>query len=514
VATGRHARGVDLPSAPAAARHHEPSPPHAEGSAAGTHQALAAQRTSGGHRASGAHRAPSILEPVLGDLLLAEAAPDAPVPSGRRRKPAGTSELSATESTGPLPAVGTPADPTGRRRKPGPVVETPAAALDRPAGRRRKAPETPQDSARPAPRLGEAPLAELPELQGVQARPEPHRTVAAARATRAAAADPVAPPATVVPRGAVDDPRSVVVGDVVRAAVASEQGGRASHRKAPPRRVAAGSRAASVSALGADRPQAGHRRKPKKSILPGVPGSPALVAGAAAVTVAAVAVVNVADQGPAVSAEAQNVAQASAVEVAPASAAQVRREVLTADELARERAVRASRQRARAALAQRKLVAAQQAKKEDLARTALEVAHARVVRLAQLADLFSLPVKGYHLTAGFGDGGLWSRRHTGLDFACSWGTPIRAVAAGEIVSAKWDGAYGWKTIIRLPDGTENWYAHQSAFVVRSGHVEAGQIIGRVGSTGHTTGPHLHFEVRINDVPVNPKPWLQARGLRP
>jgi murein DD-endopeptidase MepM/ murein hydrolase activator NlpD len=417
--------------------------------------------------------------------------------------------VSATETTNPLPEIADPhAGATGRRRKPGPVVETPAAALERPAGRRRKSPDAPLDT---APRLDEAPLAELPELQGVQARPETNRRIAAPTAVV------VEPPAASQAASLEVAALEVAALEVAAFELVESPGDleparaeRASHPKAPPSRRATGARVSAVDT----RPAAGPRRKPKKALLPGLPGSPAMVAGAAAVAVATAGVVSIADNGTSADAAAENVAQASAIEVAPSSRAQVEREVLTADVQARERAVRACRQRARAALAERKLVATQQQKKEELARKALEAAHARVVRLAQLAKLFSLPVKGYHLTAGFGDGGLWSHRHTGLDFACPWGTAIRAVAAGEVVSAKWDGAYGWKTVIRLPDGTENWYAHQSAFVVRSGHVEAGQIIGRVGSTGHTTGPHLHFEVRINDIPVNPKPWLQAHGLRP
>ena len=83
-----------------------------------------------------------------------------------------------------------------------------------------------------------------------------------------------------------------------------------------------------------------------------------------------------------------------------------------------------------------------------------------------------------------------------------------------VTSAGWDGAYGWKIEVRHRDGTATWYCHLSAIVARRGNVSAGQTIGRVGSTGNTTGSHLHLEVRVGDDPVNPLAWLRRYGLKP
>jgi murein DD-endopeptidase MepM/ murein hydrolase activator NlpD len=126
-----------------------------------------------------------------------------------------------------------------------------------------------------------------------------------------------------------------------------------------------------------------------------------------------------------------------------------------------------------------------------------------------------LPVDHYRLTAGFGDYGLWSSAHTGQDFAAPEGTPVHAVGDGKIIFAGWDGAYGNKIAIQHPDGTVTWYAHLSAFLQSSGVVEAGDLIGRIGSTGNTTGPHLHLEVRPhNGAPIPPLTWLRQHGLKP
>jgi murein DD-endopeptidase MepM/ murein hydrolase activator NlpD len=123
----------------------------------------------------------------------------------------------------------------------------------------------------------------------------------------------------------------------------------------------------------------------------------------------------------------------------------------------------------------------------------------------------------YHLTARFGDCGLWAHCHTGLDFAAPTGTPIHAVSNGVISSTTpMDGAYGNKTVETLADGTELWYCHQVEFNVTPGQeVRAGDVIGYVGSTGHVTGPHVHIEVRPGGGdPVDPYPALVAHGLQP
>jgi murein DD-endopeptidase MepM/ murein hydrolase activator NlpD len=127
-----------------------------------------------------------------------------------------------------------------------------------------------------------------------------------------------------------------------------------------------------------------------------------------------------------------------------------------------------------------------------------------------------LPVTGYHLTGRFGDvSGLWGRAHTGLDFATAYGSPIRSVAAGVVVSVGYDGAYGEKTVVRLRDGTVLWYCHQSRARVRPGErVPAGRVIGAVGTSGNTTGPHLHLEVHLGGRPVDPYPVLVAHRARP
>lgn len=134
-----------------------------------------------------------------------------------------------------------------------------------------------------------------------------------------------------------------------------------------------------------------------------------------------------------------------------------------------------------------------------------------------LKNLWHLPTSGYHLTARFGmSSGLWSHSHTGLDFAAPSGTSIYAIANGTIISTEYDGAYGNKTVERLDDGTELWYCHQSAFKVNVGdRVTGGQVIGSLGSTGNTTGPHVHVEVRTADGnPIDPYAAFVAHGVTP
>jgi murein DD-endopeptidase MepM/ murein hydrolase activator NlpD len=105
-------------------------------------------------------------------------------------------------------------------------------------------------------------------------------------------------------------------------------------------------------------------------------------------------------------------------------------------------------------------------------------------------------------------GWRWGRMHTGIDLGATYGTPIAAAASGSVIYADWLGGYGNLTVIDHGGGLATAYAHQTRIAVSVGEsVAQGQIIGYVGSTGHSTGPHLHFEVRVNGEPVDPLGYL-------
>jgi murein DD-endopeptidase MepM/ murein hydrolase activator NlpD len=163
-----------------------------------------------------------------------------------------------------------------------------------------------------------------------------------------------------------------------------------------------------------------------------------------------------------------------------------------------------------------KAEAEQQSQQRTAALTSLaKSAEARASEIKK--NLWHLPTVGYHLTGRFGMvSGLWSSFHTGLDFATDAGTPIFAVANGVITFTGYDGPYGNKTIETLADGTEIWYAHQEEIDVQVGDtVTGGQTIGKVGSTGNTTGPHVHIEVRPGGGdPVDPYPAFIYHGVTP
>jgi murein DD-endopeptidase MepM/ murein hydrolase activator NlpD len=127
------------------------------------------------------------------------------------------------------------------------------------------------------------------------------------------------------------------------------------------------------------------------------------------------------------------------------------------------------------------------------------------------------PVETYDLSASFGSGGSrWADRHTGQDFAVPVGTPVRSVGTGRVVRVSCGGAFGMQVVVQHAGGYYTQYAHLAAVAVDQGErVGAGQWIGQSGSTGNSTGPHLHFEVRVTPETgsaLDPVPWLSQRGV--
>ena len=115
------------------------------------------------------------------------------------------------------------------------------------------------------------------------------------------------------------------------------------------------------------------------------------------------------------------------------------------------------------------------------------------------------PVNG-PVTSPFG--WRWGRMHQGIDIGVGTGTPIKAAASGTIIYCGWESGYGNLTVIDNGGNLATAYGHQSSIAVACGQqVSQGEVIGYVGCTGHCTGPHLHFEVRINGEPVDPLGYL-------
>jgi len=110
------------------------------------------------------------------------------------------------------------------------------------------------------------------------------------------------------------------------------------------------------------------------------------------------------------------------------------------------------------------------------------------------------------VVSGFGM--RWGRMHEGIDIGCAYGTPNRAAAAGTVIYAGWLGGYGNLVVIDHGNGLSTAYAHASSILVGVGHpVSQGETVSLVGSTGNSSGPHLHFEVRINGQAVDPLLYL-------
>jgi murein DD-endopeptidase MepM/ murein hydrolase activator NlpD len=114
------------------------------------------------------------------------------------------------------------------------------------------------------------------------------------------------------------------------------------------------------------------------------------------------------------------------------------------------------------------------------------------------------PVRG-PVASGFGM--RWGRMHQGIDISAGSGTPIHAAKAGTVTFAGTMSGYGNVVVVTHSGGLSTLYAHQSRLAVSGGAVSQGQVIGYVGSTGHSTGPHLHFETRVGGTPQNPMRYL-------
>ena len=195
-------------------------------------------------------------------------------------------------------------------------------------------------------------------------------------------------------------------------------------------------------------------------------------------------------------------------------------------------AVRVAQVRAlrdRLAASQSGLVAAQAQRQDDLAElTAMEREQlAEMDALQEVSATLAAKIQAAQAAAGTGGspsasgyvwpvagpvtspfGWRWGRMHEGIDIAAASGTPIGASAAGTVIYAGWLGGYGNVVVIDHGGGISTTYGHQSSLAVGNGsYVAQGQTIGYVGSTGHSTGPHLHFEVRLNGVPEDPLGYL-------
>ncbi|MEU1228499.1 M23 family metallopeptidase [Streptomyces sp. NPDC005828] len=196
-------------------------------------------------------------------------------------------------------------------------------------------------------------------------------------------------------------------------------------------------------------------------------------------------------------------------------------QVITEDSLVDPINAQATAQEQEAVEAIAKAKAKAEAKRKAEARAKeIRLERERAAREAERRRLasFQAPVAGSYVSTGYKTGGsLWSSgHHSGIDFHAAYGTRVVSVGSGTVVEAGWGGAYGNNIVIRMNDGTYTQYGHLSSIGVYVGQtVEPGQQIGVSGSSGNSTGPHLHFEARTSPEygsDINPITYLRARGV--
>jgi len=149
---------------------------------------------------------------------------------------------------------------------------------------------------------------------------------------------------------------------------------------------------------------------------------------------------------------------------------------------------------------------------QHVARRVLNLRHlASLARERTIAAIPSLNPVGGAIAAPFGwRTNPWPEFHKGVDLEANYGDMVRASAAGVVASAGWDGGFGLKVDIDHGNGYHTWYAHLSRVNVSTGqHVTKGAPIANVGSTGESTGPHLHYQVMYEGNPIDPQPFLNG-----
>lgn len=139
-------------------------------------------------------------------------------------------------------------------------------------------------------------------------------------------------------------------------------------------------------------------------------------------------------------------------------------------------------------------------------------ARALVAKKAAAAHTWQLPITNPVRSSPFGY--RWGKLHAGEDFAVSEGTPLASMSTGTVVFAGVVGGYGNIVKIRYWDGTVSYYGHMSRLGVSAGEgVDPGEIVGRSGNTGHSTGPHLHLEIHPDGgAAIDPLPWLAKHHI--
>ncbi|MCX4670536.1 M23 family metallopeptidase [Streptomyces sp. NBC_01381] len=183
------------------------------------------------------------------------------------------------------------------------------------------------------------------------------------------------------------------------------------------------------------------------------------------------------------------------------------------DAAAAKKAEEAAKKKAAEAKRKAEAEAKAKAKKEREAKE-------RAAREAERKRLNSYvsPITGSSISTGYQTGGaMWSSgSHSGVDFHAASGTTVHAVGSGTVVEAGWGGAYGNNVVIQMNDGTYTQYGHMSSLSVTVGQaVTPGQQIGLSGSTGNSTGPHLHFEARTGPdygSDIDPVAYLRSHGV--